>query len=83
VIVTVEVAPPAVGVRGVVPVTLHAGNGVPPPTTEQVRFTPEAYPSKEVKVTVEVAVPPGATGVGGVAVIVKFCAFTVRSTVAE
>jgi hypothetical protein len=34
-------------------------------------------------VTVEVAVPPGATGVGGVAEIVKFAAFTVRSTVAE
>jgi hypothetical protein len=39
--VTVEVAPLAVGVTGVVPVTLHAGNGEPVPVTLQLRLTGE------------------------------------------
>jgi hypothetical protein len=81
--VTVEVAPPAVGVRGLVPVTLHPGNGEPLPATVQVRFTDELYPSNEVKVTVEVGELPGVTAAGAVAVSVKFGASTVRVTVVE
>ena len=70
--VTVEVAPGlATGVTGVVPVTLHTGNGEPLPVTAHVRFTGEAYPSIEVTVTVEVPLAPGETAAGVVAAMLK------------
>jgi hypothetical protein len=78
--VTVEVAPLAVGVWGLVPVTLHVGNGEPVPVTAQVRLTGDAYPLTAVKVTVEVPEPPGLTVAGAVAEIVKSGAVTVRLT---
>jgi hypothetical protein len=78
--VTVEVAPLAVGVCGLLPVTLHVGNGEPLPVTAHVRLTGDAYPLTAVKVTVEVVELPGLTAVGVVAEIVKSGAVTVRLT---
>lgn len=78
--VTVDVAPLAVGVCGLVPVTLHVGNGEPLPLTAQVSLTAEAYPLTAVKVTVEVLGAPGLTAAGVVAEIVKSGAVTVRLT---
>lgn len=70
--VTVEVAPGlATGVTGVVPVTLHAGNGEPPPVTAHVKLTGEAYPSIEVRVIVEVPDAPGETVAGAVPAMLK------------
>ena len=69
--VTVEAAPLAVGVTGLVPVTLQAGAGEPPPVTAQVNWTGEAYAAIDVSVTVEVLVAPGETAAGAVAVMLK------------
>jgi hypothetical protein len=78
--VTVEVAPLAVGVCGLVPVTLHVGDGEPLPVTAHVRLTADAYPLSAVRVTVEVPEPPGLTAAGVVAEIVKSGAVTVKLT---
>ena len=68
--VSVVVAPPAVGVTGLAGeklAVLHAGNGEPVPLTLQVRLTGELYPLTAVKVTVEMPEVPGATADGVVA----------------
>src|SRR6202011_5637284 len=63
--------PVVVTVRVEVPLPLvdvglseHFGAGLPPPVTEQVRFTVLAYPFRPVTLTVEVADPPWATVAG-------------------
>jgi hypothetical protein len=74
--VTVEIAPPGVGVWGFVPVTLHPGSGEPVPVTVQLKVTGELYPLNEVKVTVEVLEAPADTAAGAVAVREKAgCAY--------
>jgi hypothetical protein len=71
--VRVDIAPPAVGVTGLVEklLALHAGSGDPVPLTLQAKLTEELYPLSSVKVTVDVPLVPGATAVGVVAEMVK------------
>jgi hypothetical protein len=73
VIVSVVVAPPLVGVTGLVEklVALHCGAGVPVPVTAQVRLTDELYPLSELKVTVDIPELPAFRAAGVVAEIVN------------
>ena len=85
-IVTVEVAPPLVGVTGFVenaPLALHDGSGDPVPVTLHVSVTGRLYPLIEVNVTVEVPELPAFTAAGVEAAMLKSGTFTVRLTVVE